>query len=125
MRAFKTKLKGFVQGVAMVPISLAAAHAIMGVVSDNYYDFKMPEDRDYSLKYRFETAFSFNTPDEHKVYMFWTRAGRADRPEGFCTNYLMGPYATYPAMVLAGLLGAKYAARKEEYGLYPTDSKTR
>ena len=114
MATIKTKLKGFVAGVAAVPASLVGIHLIMGIVSDNYYGFKMPEDSDYSLKYRLETAYSLNTPKEHTQYMVWNRMNSANGPDGHSTQYMATPFATYPAMLLAGLFGARVAARKED-----------
>ena len=114
MAKFKTKLKGFVRGALLVPALGVAAHACMGGLSNNYYRFNWPTDEEYSLKYRFETAYSFNTPAEHKTYTTWDYIYRDGQREGHKTPYLASPYATYPAMVLCGLIGARRAARRKD-----------
>lgn len=110
------KAKGFIKGALLVPAMGLVAHGVMGVVSSNY-DWNAfggghwPTDEEYSLKHRFETACSFNTPEEHKTYVVYEpifRDGSWEHGQGEKVPYWpASPYMTYGAMLAAGLIGAR------------------
>lgn len=60
---------------------------------------------DYSLKNRFETAYSFKTPDAHKYYHY-TPYMNGYSQDSERTRYLASPYATYGTTAAAGIAGA-------------------
>jgi len=66
----------------------------------------------YSLKNRFETAYSFKTPNSHKHYMLNPKLYMYDDYEP--RPYLASPYATYGAILLFGLAGAASGAKSEK-----------
>lgn len=101
MSDFKNKAKSFMIGAALVPAAGLLAH--MGGAIHPY-----AESEDYSLKHRYECAYSFNTPEEHKHYTVtsWDTPefdGIPDQKK----SYLASPWAMYPAMLGLGLLGAR------------------
>lgn len=119
------KVKGFLKGALLVPAMGLVAHGVMGLASDNYElnvnaDWNWPTDDSYSLKHRFETAYSFNTPQDHKTYRFYDSTwsdGMLYHGQGKEVPYWpASPYVTYSAMLACGLLGARRAARHERYG---------
>ena len=59
----------------------------------------------YSLRNRFETAYSFNTPESHKYY-YSTPIVNGYAQETCKEEYFASPYATYGATAGAGLAGA-------------------
>lgn len=104
MKDIKSKVNGFIIGAAMVPLMGVGAHIMAQLGDGNVGD-------DYSLHNRFETAYSFNTPDAHKTYTF-VPCGEDSALQTF--NYMASPWATYPAMLAFGLLGAHTLAKFEE-----------
>ena len=61
--------------------------------------------QNYSLKNRFETAYSFNTPESHKYYDS-TPVINGYEQDTVKEAYLASPYATYGATGAAGIAGA-------------------
>ncbi len=125
MSSMNTKVKGFLKGALLVPMMGLVAHEVMGFLSNNYElnvnaDWNWPTDSSYSLKHRFETAYSFNTPEDHKTYRFYDstwEGGMLHHGQGTEVPYWpTSPYVTYAAMLACGLLGARRAARRERYG---------
>ncbi len=113
MASTKTKVKGFVAGAMLVPVFGVATHLFMGFASGHYDDFTLPTDKEYSLKYRFENAYTFNVPEEHQKYIKWVRRYPGDNIVAQPTDYMGAPYVAYPAMLLFGLMGARYAGTRE------------
>lgn len=60
---------------------------------------------DYSLKHRFETAYSFNTPEKHKYYHA-TPVINGYYGETEKERYLASPFATYGAIAMGAAVGA-------------------
>lgn len=125
MSLMNAKAKGFIKGALLVPMLGLVAHGVMGLASSNYEinmhaDWNVPTDDSYSLKHRFETAYSFNTPENHKTYTYYNPTwhdGMLDHGQGEQVPYWpTSPYVTYGAMLACGLLGARRAARRERYG---------
>lgn len=114
MDALKEGAKGALSGVVataiVVPIMGLAAHGVK-YMSDERLD-------GYSLKNRFETAYCFNTPKEHKYY-YSTPVIFGYEADGDTVreSYLASPYATYGIIGFGGLAGAGLALagrRKKE-----------
>lgn len=103
MSSIKTKATGFIIGAAMIPLMGVGAHALGAALQDGVMN-------DYSLHHRFETAYSFKTPEDHKHYTF---IASHDNPlaDSDTHRYPASPYATYPAMLVFGLLGARAASK--------------
>lgn len=100
--------RGFVKGALLVPALGLAAHFMRYAGDDLLHD-------DYSLKNRFECAYCFNVPNEHKFYhsSYYLNDTELSLPK--CqTYYMASPYVIYPAMMLLGLRGAYVAARKKK-----------
>ena len=123
MSLMNAKAKGFVKGALLVPALGVVAHITMGFFSGNYEpnihaDWRLSDD--YSLKHRFETAYNFNTPEDHKTYKFYEircHDGTLEHEYIETVHYWpTSPYITYAAMLACGLLGARRAARRERYG---------
>ena len=101
-----SKIKGFIVGTAIgasvIPAAGVLAHFGMMIASDPY----VPKG-DYSLKNRFECAYCWNVPESHRQY---TRM--RELPSGWTqdekTLYMAHPLATYPAILVFGLLGARH-----------------
>ncbi|MBE6461864.1 MAG: hypothetical protein E7006_03425 [Alphaproteobacteria bacterium] len=84
---------------AVIPVGGLFAHGAREFLSDDYMH------PDYSLKNRFETAYSFKTPDAHKYYHSTPMINGYS--QGIVQEkYLASPYATYGALCGAGLAGA-------------------
>ncbi len=84
---------------AAIPVGGVLAHGARSLLSDDYLH------NNYSLKHRFETAYSFDTPEAHKYYTCTpTINGYSQETEQ--QRYLASPYATYGTMAFAGLAGA-------------------
>ena len=86
----------------LVPVLGVLAHIGGGTLTDASL-------HNYSLKNRFETAYSFNTPEEHKSYYYTMDAFYPD--EYHKTYYLASPYATYGVIALGGLAGLLLGGR--------------
>lgn len=84
---------------AVIPAGGLLAHGARKFLSDDYVH------PDYSLKNRFETAYSFKTPDSHKYYHS-TPVINGYSQETIQEKYLASPYATYGALCIYGLAGA-------------------
>ena len=85
--------------------SMALIIPILGLAVHGVKYFGDDSLKNYSLKNRFETAYSFNTPEDHKYYretpvINGYEVGTRKEP------YLASPYATYGLIALAGLGGA-------------------
>lgn len=80
-----------------IPVLGLAGHMVK-YIGDSFLD-------NYSLKNRFETAYSFNTPEDHKYYRE-TPVINGYEAETRKEPYLASPYATYGLIALAGLGGA-------------------
>lgn len=117
-KKYATKAKHFAIGAAMVPLMGVGAHIGNSIFAEGLSD--------HSLHDRFETAYSFKTPEAHKYY-YETRSLRLD--ELFYADdetwenggeyieerrYLASPWATYPAMLAFGLLGISMGAANEK-----------
>ncbi len=106
----KGALSGVIATVVVVPIMGLVAHGVK-YMSDERLD-------GYSLRNRFETAYCFNTPNEHKYY-YSTPVIFGYEAEGDTVreSYLASPYATYGIIGLGGVAGAGLALagrRKKE-----------
>lgn len=112
MSKIKETIKGFVFGAAAVPALGLVAHAIHYAGEDWLYD-------DYSLSHRFETAYSFNTPESHKQYTYQPVINGYSNGEPEKTTYLAHPLVMWPLTLGAGIAGAVGALseekRKQEY----------
>lgn len=62
-------------------------------------------DSDYSLKNRFETAFCFDTPKEHKYY-YSSKIVNGYEQDCELERYAASPYLTYGAITAGGIAGA-------------------
>lgn len=93
------KIKSFLFGAALVPLGGLLAH--IGASA-----FEADPHADYSLKHRFESAYCFNTPDDHKQYTV-TEYVSGYAQESYKTKYLASPWLTYPAMLGLGVLSAR------------------
>ena len=82
-----------------IPVMGLAAHGVK-YMSDEQLS-------GYSLKNRFETAYCFDTPQEHKYYYSTPIVNGYSQGEYKTKEkYLASPYATYGTMALSGLAGA-------------------
>ncbi len=92
-------LGGTLATAIIIPIMGLAAHGVKYLGDEKL--------ENYSLKNRFETAYHFDTPSEHKYY-YSTPVISGYEAEGAreYEYYLASPYATYGAMALGGIAGA-------------------
>lgn len=84
--------------VAMIIPVLGFAGHMVRYAGDCHLD-------NYSLKNRFETAYSFKTPESHKYYYETPIINGYEAPTSK-EPYWASPYATYGLIALAGLGGA-------------------
>ncbi len=92
-------LGGTLATAIIIPIMGLAAHGVKYLGDEKL--------ENYSLKNRFETAYSFNTPKEHKYYYSTPVINGYEKDhETTREYYLASPYATYSVMALGGLTGA-------------------
>lgn len=84
-------------GGIIIPAGGLVAHGIK-YLGDEKLD-------NYSLSNRFESAYSFNTPESDKYY-YLTPIINGYTQETVKEKYLASPYATYGSMAGAGLAGA-------------------
>ena len=80
-----------------IPVLGLAGHMVK-YIGDSSLD-------NYSLKNRFETAYSFKTPESHKYYYETPIINGYEAPTSK-EPYWASPYATYGLIALAGLGGA-------------------
>ena len=92
-------LAGVLTTATIIPIMGLAAHGLKYLGDEKL--------ENYSLKNRFETAYHFDTPSEHKYY-YSTPVISGYEAEGAreYEYYLASPYATYGAMALGGIASA-------------------
>lgn len=79
----------------------AAMLAAMGLVAHGAGYVINWNAREYSLKNRFETAYSFKTPESHKHYYL---------NNGQSTEYIMTPYGMYGIIGTFAALSAAFGA---------------
>lgn len=84
-------------GGIIIPAGGLVAHGAKSISDENLTN--------YSLSNRFETAYSFNTPESHKYY-YSTPVVNGYNQETRKERYLASPYTTYGATIGAGLAGA-------------------
>ena len=106
MKKIFSAIKGFISGAVLGCVIFCAlglaAHVFVG-----FWTPAIPTERcdDYSLRNRFECAFSFNTPERHKYYYDSYPDGPSGTPAGE-QRYLAHPLFTYPLILLCGIVGA-------------------
>lgn len=111
------EFKKSIKYMLIFPAMGLAAHLFSGTNFTDYQGLDTQTGSDYSLSHRFETAFSFNTPEEHKYYH--ATSGYWDATNGFDAEtskerYLASPWATYPILAALALMGTKAARTEEE-----------
>ena len=102
MSDFKNKAKSFMIGAALVPVSMVTGGLVMqtGGLSDETI-----HSNGFSLSHAMECAYSLNTPDAHKTY--YISATNHGMDDSGTYPYAAHPFATYPAMLALGLVGAR------------------
>ena len=94
-------MAGTIVMATVIPAGGLFAHGARQFLSDDNLH------NDYSLKNRFETAYSFKTPDAHKYYHV-TPTINGYSQETVKEKYIASPYTTYGAMAAAALAGATF-----------------
>lgn len=107
MNKIISTVRNFFVGAAVGCVIFCAlglvAHAFVGFWTQTCATDKCDE---YSLSNRFESAFSFSTPERHKRYYdTYPDGDSSGAPAGECM-YLTHPIATYSFLILCGVLGA-------------------
>ena len=82
-------VSGALAASIVIPILGLAVHGVRYLGDENLGN-------DYSLKHRFETAYCFDTPNEHKYY-HTTPIYNGYSGETVLESYAASPYATYGA----------------------------
>lgn len=98
----KDSVNGAVTGAFAVAIVIPAL-GLLAHIAPTFGDVYL--EGDYSLKNRFETAYSFNTPEEHKYYHA-TPVINGYGADTTKERYLASPFATYGAIALGAMAGA-------------------
>ena len=95
-------VSGTLAASIVIPVLGLAVHGIRYLGDENLGN-------DYSLKHRFETAYCFDTPDEHKYY-HTTPIYNGYSGDTVRESYAASPYATYGTTAFfaasAALMGA-------------------
>ena len=93
--------------------SMALIIPILGLAVHGVKYFGDDSLKNYSLKNRFETAYSFKTPENHKYFYSVPTNGGAPVKEPYCAS----PYGTYGLIVVYGFGGALASAKFAAEGI--------
>ena len=114
MKQIFSTVRNFLIGAAVGCVIFCA----LGLVAHAFVGFWTPTCEtetcaEYSLSNRFETAFSFSTPERHKHYYDTYPDGDSSGAPAGEQRYIAHPIATYGFLILCGVLGA-LPNKKEE-----------
>lgn len=98
----KNGVTGAVKGAFVVAVAVPTL-GLLAHIAPTFGDVNLGND--YSLKNRFETAYSFNTPEQHKYYHA-TPVVNGYNTETTKERYMASPYATYGVIALGAMAGA-------------------
>ena len=107
MAKLRPAAKGFFIGLTIVPAMGILAHGVRMAGEDRLGD-------DYSLCHRFESAYCFNVPQEHREYTVFPISNGYQIEEPKKDRYMANPWLIWPLTLAGGVLGAASALDKEK-----------
>ena len=93
-------------------VGVAAAISALGVCAHLLPYVRDQKLDNYSLKNRFETAYSFKTPESNKYFYVTPSNVAGKNVDAMRERYLASPYATYSLIALLSMLGGVVAVKK-------------